>query len=65
MLDWFKQAGGGPSSNAGIWHLYKQQYDAQQTGAAQTPKLPPLSTLFPLLRLWPWCRPRQAERWPP
>jgi hypothetical protein len=52
MLDWFKQAGGGPSSNAGIWHLYKQQYDAQQTGAAQTPKPPPLSTLFPLLRRW-------------
>ena len=23
MIDWFKQAGRGPSSNAGIWQLYK------------------------------------------
>jgi hypothetical protein len=28
MLDWFKQAGGGPISNAGIWYLYKQQCEA-------------------------------------
>ena len=33
MLDWFKQAGRGPTSNAGIWHLYKQRYEAQQAGA--------------------------------
>jgi predicted phage terminase large subunit-like protein len=32
MLDWFKQAGSGPTSNAGIWNLYKQQYEAQQAG---------------------------------
>jgi hypothetical protein len=50
MLDWFKKAGGGPTSNAGIWHLYKERYEAQQAGASQTSKLPPLSTLFPLLR---------------
>jgi hypothetical protein len=39
MLDWFKQAGSGPSSNAGIWHLYKAQHEAQQAGA-QTAQLP-------------------------
>jgi predicted phage terminase large subunit-like protein len=52
ILDWFKQAGSGPSSNAGIWHLYKAQYEAQQAGASQTPNLPPLSTLLPILRRW-------------
>jgi predicted phage terminase large subunit-like protein len=50
MLDWFKRAGSGPSSNPGIWHLYKERYEAQQAGASQTSKLPPLSTLLPLLR---------------
>jgi hypothetical protein len=52
MLDWMKRAGGGPSFNAGIWHLYREQYEAQQTGASQTPTLPPLSTLLPILRRW-------------
>ena len=32
MLDWFKQASRSPTSNAGIWHLNKQQYQAQQAG---------------------------------
>jgi hypothetical protein len=45
MLDWFKQAGSGPSSNAGIWYLYKQQYEAQQAGASQTPRPEPLSVM--------------------
>jgi hypothetical protein len=40
MLDWMKRAGSGPSSNAGIWHLYREQYEAQQAGAAQSPQLP-------------------------
>jgi predicted phage terminase large subunit-like protein len=44
MLDWFKQAGSGPSSNAGIWHLYKQQYEAQQAGL-ETPRREPLSVI--------------------
>jgi predicted phage terminase large subunit-like protein len=44
MLDWFKQAGRGPSSNAGIWHLYKQQYEAQQAGQ-QTARPEPLSVM--------------------
>ena len=44
MLDWFKQAGSGPSSNAGIWHLYKQQYEAQQTGS-QPARPEPLSVM--------------------
>ena len=51
MLDWFKRAGSGPTTNAGIWHLYKQQYEAQQAGA-QTPRPAPLSTLIPILRRW-------------
>jgi predicted phage terminase large subunit-like protein len=29
MLDWFKR-GSSPSSKIGIWHLYKEQYQAQQ-----------------------------------
>ena len=44
MLDWFKQAGSGPTSNAGIWHLYKQQYEAQQAGL-QTTRPEPLSVM--------------------
>jgi predicted phage terminase large subunit-like protein len=51
MLDWFKR-GSGPSSNAGIYQLYKERYEAQQAAASQKPRLPPLSTLFPLLRRW-------------
>jgi hypothetical protein len=47
MLDWFNQASSGPSSNPGICYLYKQQYEAQQGAASQTPKLPPLSELLP------------------
>jgi hypothetical protein len=45
MLDWFKQAGSGPSSNAGIWHLYKQRYEAQQAAAFHTPRPEPLSVI--------------------
>jgi hypothetical protein len=46
MLDWFKQAGSGRSSNAGIWYLYKQQHhEAQQAGASQTPRPEPLSVM--------------------
>jgi predicted phage terminase large subunit-like protein len=44
MLDWFNQAGSGPSSNAGIWHLYRQQYEAQQAGS-QTARPEPLSVM--------------------
>jgi hypothetical protein len=49
MLDWFKQAGGGPRSNAGMWHLYKELAEQTRT---QTPKPAPLSTLLPVLRRW-------------
>ena len=45
MLDWFKQAGSGPSSNAGIWKLYKQRYESQQAGASQTERPEPLSAM--------------------
>jgi predicted phage terminase large subunit-like protein len=52
MLDWLKRAGSGPTSNAGLWHLYRERYEAQQAGASQSPQLPPLSTLLPRLRWW-------------
>jgi predicted phage terminase large subunit-like protein len=49
MLDWFKRAGSGPSSNAGIYQLYKELAEQART---QTPKPAPLSTLLPILRRW-------------
>jgi predicted phage terminase large subunit-like protein len=49
MLDWFKRAGGGPGSHAGMWHLYK---GLAEQARAQTPKPAPLSTLLPILRRW-------------
>ena len=51
MLDWFKQAGSGPTSDAGIWHLYKQRYEAQQAGASQTERPEPLSVMAKRLGL--------------
>ena len=45
MLDWFKQAASGPTSNAGIWHLYKQRYEAQQRGDLRPAKPEPLSVM--------------------
>jgi hypothetical protein len=53
MLDWFKQDGGGTTTNAGIWDLYKQQYEAQQAAVAQTTRPEPLSVMarrFGILR---------------
>jgi len=51
MLDWLKRAGSGPSSDAGIWWLYKQQYEAQQAGAAQSARPEPLSVMAKRLGL--------------
>jgi hypothetical protein len=45
MLDWFKQGSSGPSSNAGIWHLYKQRYEARQAAASQPARPEPLSVI--------------------
>ena len=45
MLDWFKQAGSGPTSNAGIWHLYREQYEAQQAAASKPARPEPLSVM--------------------
>jgi predicted phage terminase large subunit-like protein len=44
ILEWFKQAGSGPTSNARIWHLYRQRYEAQQEGL-ETPRREPLSVM--------------------
>ena len=44
MLDWFKRRA-GPTSNAGIWHLYKQRYEAQQRGDLRPAKPEPLSVM--------------------
>ena len=49
MLDWFKRAGSGPTSNAGIYQYYKELAEQART---QTPKPAPLSTLLPILRRW-------------
>jgi predicted phage terminase large subunit-like protein len=49
LLDWFKQVGSGPSSNAGIWHLYRELAEKARTCV---PRPAPLSTLFPILRRW-------------
>jgi hypothetical protein len=48
MLDWFKR-GSGPSSDAGIYQLYKELAEQART---QTPKPAPLSTLLPILQRW-------------
>jgi predicted phage terminase large subunit-like protein len=45
LLDWFKRAGSGPTSNAGIWHLYREQYEAQQAGASKPARPEPLSVM--------------------
>ena len=50
MLDWFKR-GSGPSSNAGIYPLYKERYEAQQAGAAQSARPEPLSVMAKRLGL--------------
>jgi hypothetical protein len=34
MLDWFKR-GAGPSSNAGIWHLYRELAEELRSGEAR------------------------------
>jgi predicted phage terminase large subunit-like protein len=47
MLDWMKRAGSGPTSNAGIWHLYRELAEQART---QTPKPARLSSLLPILR---------------
>jgi hypothetical protein len=45
LLDWFKQAGSGvPTSNAGIWLLYKQQAEALKAGL-QSARPEPLSVM--------------------
>jgi predicted phage terminase large subunit-like protein len=49
MLDWFKRAGSGPTSNARIYQYYKELAEQART---QTPKPAPLSTLLPILRRW-------------
>jgi hypothetical protein len=52
MLDWFKR-GSGPSSNAGIWHLYRERHEAQQAGVYATPP-EALSAIAKRLRLLRW-----------
>jgi predicted phage terminase large subunit-like protein len=34
LLDWFKQAGSGPRSNAGIWYYYKELAEKARTQPA-------------------------------
>ncbi len=51
MLDWFKRAGSGPITDAGIWHLYKQRAEELR---ASPPGLEPLSVMAKRLGLLPW-----------
>ncbi len=43
FLDWFKRAGSGPTTDAGIWHLYRQR--AEELGASP-PGPEPLSVML-------------------
>jgi predicted phage terminase large subunit-like protein len=54
LLDWFKQAASGPTSNAGIWYYYKQ---LAEQARAQPARLEPLSVMAKRLGLLRW-RPR-------
>jgi hypothetical protein len=53
MLDWFKR-GSGPSSNKGIYQLYKERYEAQQAAASQPARPEPLSVIAKRLGLLRW-----------
>ena len=52
LLDWFKRVA-GPSSNAGIWHSYKERYEAQQAGS-QAARPEPLSVIAKRMGLLRW-----------
>ena len=52
LLDWFKR-GSAPSSNAGIWHSYKERYEAQQAGS-QAARPEPLSVIAKRMGLLRW-----------
>ena len=54
MLDWLKRAGGGPTTNAGIWHLYRERYEAQQAGVSSRAGPEPLSVMLKRAGLLPW-----------
>jgi len=54
LIDWFKQAASGPTSNAGIWYYYKQ---LAEQARAQPARLEPLSVMAKRLGLLRW-RPR-------
>jgi hypothetical protein len=47
-----KRAGGGPSTDAGIYHLYKEL--AQRAGDPQTARPEPLSVIAKRLGLLRW-----------
>ena len=53
MLDWLKRAGGGPTSDAGIWHLYRERYEAQQAGGSSLGRPEPLSEMLKRMGLLP------------
>jgi len=54
MLDWLKRAGGAPATNAGIWHLYRERYEAQQAGVSSPARPEPLSIILKRAALLPW-----------
>ena len=48
MLDWFKQAGRGPTSHAGIYQYYKELAEGLRNSPPARPA--PLSTLLPIFQ---------------
>jgi predicted phage terminase large subunit-like protein len=50
MLDWFKQAGSGPTSNAGIWYYYKELAEQARTQPARPEPLSVMARRLGILR---------------
>jgi hypothetical protein len=50
MLDWFKQAGSGPTSNAGIWYYYKEIAEQARTQPARPEPLSVMAKRLGILR---------------
>ena len=50
MLDWFKRAGSGPATNAGIWYYYKELAEKARTQTSQPEPLSVMAKRLGILR---------------
>jgi len=50
MLDWFKRAGSGPTTNAGIWYYYKELAEQARTQPARPEPLSVMAKRLGILR---------------